>query len=62
MSKPDRPVMVQLRHRLRQLETKLNKIEQVKHPSVWEIIEKRLLLLKIADITRKIQAEIINLS
>ena len=62
MSKPDQPVIVKLRRRLLELEIKLNKIEQVKHPSVWDVIEKKLLLLQITDRRRKIQAEIINLS
>ena len=62
MSKPDQPVIVKLRRRLLQLEIKLNKIEQIKHPLIWDIIERRLLLLQVADTRKKIQEEIINLS
>ena len=62
MSKPNKPQIVLLRRKLLQLEMKLNRIKQLKHPLVWDTIEQRLLLLKIADIRRKIQAEIINLS
>ena len=62
MSKPDQPVIVKLRRRLLQLEIKLNKIEQIKHTLIWDIIERRLLLLQVADTRKKIQEEIINLS
>ena len=62
MSKPNQPELVKLRRKLLQLEIKLNRIKQLKHPLVWDTIEQRLLILKIAEIRRKIQAEIINLS
>ena len=62
MSKPNKPQIVLLRRKLLQLEMKLNRIKQLKHPLVWDTIEQRLLILKIAEIRRKIQAEIINLS
>ena len=62
MSRPKEPQVVLLRRKLLQLEMKLNRIKQLKHPLVWDTIEQRLLILKIAEIRRKIQAEIINLS